>query len=388
MGVNHRLVELVIGHFAGFRHGHFTDHGQPVNLRVQRAQTVGQLLRQHRHHALREVHRVATYRRLFVQRRTDLDVMGHVSNGYVEFPAAGKQLPARGILLAVHGIIEVAGIFTIDGNERQVAQIDALFLVLLFHLRLELGSLSHHGIRPDVRNVVAAQRNVDFHARRHVVADHFDNIALRLEARRRPMGDFYFNELADLGIACTARRHQHFLLNLRVVGEHKANATFLVVTTHEGFVRTGDHFRNRAFAPTAAIQTRNPRQGTVTIKDQAHLTRTEEQVITAIIRNQEAEAVAMTANPAKDQIKLVHRRISAAASVNQLTVTLHCAQTAAQGLDLIFSGQAKLFHQLLTIRGRTAVGQLLQNQLTAGDGVVIFFRFTSGLGIEGLPIGH
>ena len=56
MGVNHRLVELVIGHFAGFRHGHFTDHCQPVNLRIQRAQTVGQLLRQHRHHAFGEVH--------------------------------------------------------------------------------------------------------------------------------------------------------------------------------------------------------------------------------------------------------------------------------------------------------------------------------------------
>ncbi len=151
---------------------------------------------------------------------------------------------------------------------------------------------------------------------------------------------------------------------------------------------TVDHFDNRALAPTAAIQTRNPRQGTVTIEHQAHLARTEEQVITAIVRHQEAEAVTMTANPTKNQVELVHRRIGATAGVNQLTVTLHGAQTAAQGLDLIISGQAKLLHQLLTIGGRAALGQLLQNQLTAGDGVVVFFRFTSGLGIEGLPIGH
>ncbi len=59
MRVDHAFVELVVDHLAGFVHGHFTDHGQPVDMRVQRAQAVGQLFGEHRHHALGEVHRVA-----------------------------------------------------------------------------------------------------------------------------------------------------------------------------------------------------------------------------------------------------------------------------------------------------------------------------------------
>ncbi|MNE22845.1 hypothetical protein D3C80_1160720 [compost metagenome] len=96
----------------------------------------------------------------------------------------------------------------------------------------------------------------------------------------------------------------------------------------------------------------------------------------------------MAADATQDQVKLVDGRVGAATGVNQLAITLHGAQTTAQGLHLIFSGQAEFIYQLLAVRGRATVGQMLQNQLTAGNGVFVFFRFTSGLGIEGLPIGH
>ncbi len=83
MGVNDCLVELVISHLAGFGQGHFTDHGQAIDVRIQRAQAVGQLLGQHRNHALGEVHRVATHLRFSVQRRTDFDVARYVGDGDV-----------------------------------------------------------------------------------------------------------------------------------------------------------------------------------------------------------------------------------------------------------------------------------------------------------------
>ena len=181
MGMNHRFIELIVDDLAGLGDAHLADHGQTIDVRIQRAETVGKLLRQHGHHALGEIHRVATPGRFFIQRRTDLDVVRHVGDRHIEFPAAGKQLPATAILLAEHRIVEVAGIFAIDGNERQMTQIDAFLLVLLLDFRLELVRFLDDCIRPDMRDVVAAQRHVDLHARRHVVADHFDDVALRLE---------------------------------------------------------------------------------------------------------------------------------------------------------------------------------------------------------------
>ncbi len=388
MGVNDCLVELVISHLAGFGQGHFTDHGQAIDVRIQRAQAVGQLLGQHRNHALGEVHRVATHLRFSVQRRTDFDVTRYVGDGDVQLPATGKQTQLAGLGFAENRIVEVASIFAIDGHERQMTQIDAVFLVFLLHFRLELGSFLEHRFRPDVRNIVGAQGNVDFHAGRHVIAHDFDHIALRLEARRRPVSNLHLDELTDLGAGVAARGNQDFLLDLRIVGHDKTDAALFEVATHDGFVRTGDHFDDHAFATTPTIKTGNPRQSTIAVEHQTHLRRAHEQVIGAVIRDEEAETVTVAGNPPQDQVELVHGGIGAPAGVYQLSIALHCAQAATQGFELVFSCQTKLFHQLLATRRRPSIGKVLQNQLTAGDRVFVFFRFTSGLGIEGLPIGH
>ncbi|MNY45821.1 hypothetical protein D3C86_1809530 [compost metagenome] len=96
----------------------------------------------------------------------------------------------------------------------------------------------------------------------------------------------------------------------------------------------------------------------------------------------------MAADAAEDQVQLVHRRIGAAAGVDQLAVALHGAQPTAQRLDLLFGGQAELVEQLLTVRRRATLGEVLQNQFATRDGIFVFFRFTSGLRVEGLPVGH
>jgi hypothetical protein len=71
-----------------------------------------------------------------------------------------------------------------------------------------------------------------------------------------------------------------------------------------------------------------------------------------------------------------------------LSIALHGTQAAAQGFELVFGRQPELFDQLFTAGRRTSIGEMRQDQFAAGNRVLIFFRFTSGLGIEGLPIGH
>ena len=239
-----------------------------------------------------------------------------------------------------------------------------------------------------MRNVIAAQGDVDFHARGHVVADHLDHITLWLEARRRPVGDLDFDELANLGATVTPGRHQHFLLDLRIVRGHVADAAFFEVAADHAFMRPGDDLDQHAFATTTTVDARDTGQAAVAVEHQAHLRRAEEQVFAAVIGDKEAKAVTVTRDTTTDQVQLVYRGISAAPGIDKLAVTLHGTQAAAQGFDLVFFIKTELCRQLLA-RGRFAtIGEALQDQLTAGNGVVVFFRFASGLGIEGLPIGH
>ncbi len=96
----------------------------------------------------------------------------------------------------------------------------------------------------------------------------------------------------------------------------------------------------------------------------------------------------MAADAPADQVQLVHRGIGAAPGVDQLAVSLHRTQAATQRFDIFVGLQPELFHQLFTGSWRATFAEMLKNQLTAGNRVFVLFRFTSGLGIEGLPIGH
>ncbi|MNC22364.1 hypothetical protein D3C75_703630 [compost metagenome] len=383
MGVDHRLVELVAGQLAALRHGHLADHGQAIDQRIQRAQAVGQLLGQHRDHPLGEIHRVAALDRLLVQRRTDLHVVRYVGDGDEQPPAGALDR------LGIHRVIEVAGILAIDGDEGQLAQIDALVLVLLLHLGLELLRLGEQRLRPLVGQVVAAHGDLDLHAGRHVVAEHLDHFTLGLTEHRRPHIDAHLDELAVVRRTLLARQDQHLLLDLRIVGHHHGNAALLEEAANQGFVGALEHLDQRAFAPATPVETGNPRQRTVAVEHQAHLRRTEEQVVAAVVGNQEAETVAMAADAPADQVQLVHRGIGAATGIDQLAIALHGTQPATQGLLGLLACQTQLFEQLGTGSRRTALGQVRQDQLATGDGVCVFFRFAGGLGIEGLPIiGH
>lgn len=350
MGVDHRFVELIAGQLAGLGQGHLADHGQPVDQWIQRAETIGQHLRQHRDHPLGEIHRVAAPGRLFVQRRTDLHVVRDIGDRHEQAPAAA----AFG--LGVHRVVEVAGILAVDGDEGHLAQVDTLFLVLLRHFRLELGRFLLHRGRPDVGDIVAAQGDFDLHPRRHVVAEHLDDLALGLAVDARPLLDAHLDELVVPGLAGLARRDQDFLLDLRVVRDHHADAAFLEVAADHDLVGPLDHLDQLAFAASAPVMAGHPCQGAVAVEHQAHLGGAEEQVVAAIVGDQEAEAIAVPADAAADQVQLVHRRVGATTRIDKLPVALHGAQATTQGLFRLLAGEPELVEQLGASRRSASLG--------------------------------
>ncbi len=90
-------LRLLVGQLGGRAHHHAVEgvralaavgadhhaHGErgAVLARPQRAQIVGDALRQHRHHAVGEIDRVAAHQRLAVERRAGRHVMGDVGDG-------------------------------------------------------------------------------------------------------------------------------------------------------------------------------------------------------------------------------------------------------------------------------------------------------------------
>ncbi len=263
--------------------------------------------------------------------------MRDIGDRHVQAEATGKQFPATE-LLAVNGIIEVTRILAVDGDERQVAKVNAFLLVLLLDFRLELGGFAFYRIRPDMRDVEAAKRDIDLHTGSHVVADDLDHVALWLKPLSRPVRNLDLDELTRLGIHGSTRRDQHLLLDLGVISHHKADSTFFLVAAYDGFVGTTDDLNNRTFAAAAAIKPGHASQTAITVKHQTHLCWTQEQIVAAVIRDEKTETVAMAADATANQVQLVDRGIGATPGIDHLTVTLHRAQTAAQSFNVIFGG--------------------------------------------------
>ncbi len=132
----------------------------------------------------------------------------------------------------------------------------------------------------------------------------------------------------------------------------------------------------------------NPRQGDVAIEHQAHLRRAEEEVVAAVVGDQEAEAIAMAGDASAHQVQLVDGGIGATAGIDHLTIALHGTHAAPQGFELVLGDEAEFLGQLRPCGRSAAIGEMSQNEFATRNGVIVLFRFPGGLGIEGLPIGH
>jgi hypothetical protein len=116
-------VELVARLLAVLVEDHAHGEGGAVLALLQAAQAVRQPFGQHGLDAVGEVGRVALGARLAVQRRAGPDVGGDVGDGDPDDPAAGVLLVL--VALGEDGVVVVAGVGRVDGDERDIAQVVA-----------------------------------------------------------------------------------------------------------------------------------------------------------------------------------------------------------------------------------------------------------------------
>ena len=112
-----RAMKDRIKHPAGPVERHFHHHRRPRFVRPKRAEIVRQRLRQHRYNPVGKIDRVAAPTRFAIQCGFGPDIMGDIRDRDHDGPAAALNGGGK------NGIVEIACIGAVNGNERHLAKI-------------------------------------------------------------------------------------------------------------------------------------------------------------------------------------------------------------------------------------------------------------------------
>ncbi len=379
VGAHHRLGETRTDNPPLGADGHFADQAQPVHIGIERTQAVGQRLRQHRNGPIREIHRIAALARLPIQGRAGPHIVGHVGD-------SDQQPPVSAAPLAIHRVIEIAGGDAVNRHQRRSPQIPAVLTGRSRHGFAVLKRLFQNCFRPVHRNAVASDGDADFHAGGHVFAQHFLDPSQRSVLGAGLFDQFGDDDLTGLRRAATVRRDDDVLIDALVVGNDEADAAFFGEPSDHGFGVALQHLDHCAFAAAPVIDADHSRYSAVAMQQFAHLPGRQEQIVAALVGNQETVAFSVTDHPPSEQIHLGHRAIAFAAVADQLPVPLHGAQTAGQRLDFPIALQSPCGAEFIVGQWHTAFLQGLEDQFAAGNGLAaVFFLFPGGERIGLLP---
>ena len=230
---------------------------------------------------------------------------------------------------AVDGIVEVARVFTVNGDHGHVAQVDAVGQVGVAHVVRQLVGLLERGVREDVRHAELAHGDFDFHAGIVQRTEHFDDLADRLLEAHRLLGQLDADDLARLGLA-DAAGHDDVLADALVFRRDHPAAVFIQQAADDVGVGAGDHLDDGALGTAAAVGAGDLGHDAVAVQHLLHLFFGQEQIVARLVRDDEAEAVAVAADAAGDEAALVRQLVETGRVRRQLAVALHGPEPARQ----------------------------------------------------------
>ena len=310
MAVHDTRVKLIGMHLTLGRDQHVADHAQAIDIRVQRAQAVGQLFRQHGNHTTREIHTGCTLISVNVNGIAVLHVVTDISNRHQQAPALAAPYFGR---LAIHRIIKVAGIFAVDGAQRHIAQIHAPLAIFSHHLFGQRLCSIQTCIRKNVRHTVLAHRNFNFHARVIHFTQHFHNAPDRLTKQGRRLCQLHHNHLPGLGFANRALRHQDILAVTLVFRRNQPHATFLQQTANQRFGGALNNFDNMPLRATTPVLSHDVHAHTIFVQHGTHLIGRKENIGTSIVTNDKAMPISV---PLHNSFNLLERSACVGARVH------------------------------------------------------------------------
>ena len=288
MRADHGGVELVGRDLPLGIHQHVADHRQPVLVRVERTQAVGELLRQHRNDTARKVDRGRTLVGVVVQRIARLDVMADVRDGHQQSPA----LLATDLgWLAVHGIVEVARVLAVDRHQRHIGQVDPVLHVGRAHLVRQLAGLREGLGREAVRHFVFAHGDLDLHAGVVDVTEHLGDPPHWLRVQRRRLRQLDRHHLPGL---CAGRRvlgDQDVLPITLVLWCDHPRAILEQQPADDRCLAALQNFQHPPLGTALAVEANDPHAHPVVVQDGAHFLRRQIDVDITAVDHHEAMSV-------------------------------------------------------------------------------------------------
>ena len=110
------------------------------------------MFRQHRQHAIRKINRRGSRTSFNIERAADAYVVAHIGDGDYQAPAAAVQR------FGINRVIEVLGVFAVDGHQRQIAQVLAAGTIRREHIgRKAVRGLNNLG-RERLRQIMTENR--------------------------------------------------------------------------------------------------------------------------------------------------------------------------------------------------------------------------------------
>ena len=283
---------------------HVADHAQALDIGVERAQTVGELLGQHRDDAAREVHAGGAVVGVHVDGAAGLHIVAHVGNGHQQAPALAAPYLGR---LAVHGVVEVARVLAVDGDQRHVGQVDALLFVLRAHLVGQGASLGQAVLGKLVRHAVLAHGDLDLHARVVHLTEHFSDAAHRLAEQRGWLGQLHHHHLPGLGGTQGTCGDEDVLPIALVFGSHNPDAALLQQATDDGMRGALQDLGHPAFRASAPVVAHDACAHPVFVQDGTHLVGGEEDIGLSVFTDHEPVAVTVPLHGALDLVGWMQR---------------------------------------------------------------------------------
>ena len=246
---HHGRIKFVRFHVACISNRHIAHHAQPFHVRIQRADAVGQGFWQHGDDAAWEIHAGSTFFGICVDGVVGADIMAHVCNRH-------HQTVVPPDFFRIHGIVEIARSFAVNGHQRQIAQIHAVFAVG----RTDgIGNFCHRlqaACTKFIRQLVFAQGNFDFHAAVRIIAQNFRDFRHCRAVVFRITFNFCHHHLTGfrLKLRHAGRFQNHVLMQPFVFRLQHRHAVIQIKTPNQRRLAAFHNIQHLAFTPATPIQ--------------------------------------------------------------------------------------------------------------------------------------
>ena len=339
---------------------------------------VRELLGQHGQHAAREVDGGRALARFRIEGRARPHVVAHVRDG-------DEEPEARAARLGEDRIVEVARVLAVDGDERRRAQVLAPLERRRRHFAPVAARDRERFGRKFVGEAVRGDRELDRRIRAAAVRQHAQHAPDGIAVPARLLGDLDDGEVAMTRGAAGIARHDHALADAPVVRRHESDAALEREAARDLRRAPLEHLDDGALRAAAFVAPGDACRRTVAVKQHAHLAVRQEQVVAAVIRHEEPEAVAVAAHRADDERKPVDEAVFMGAVHEQLAFASHRAEPLQERLARAGFLDAEPGRERVEGERLAGLGEFREQEFAARDRIGVARRLLAKARVFLLP---